>query len=265
MHEYKDIITLNRNSRGCYILDTVKGCSYAKTNQGGCYGDCYASHIATRYGFDFSNPVNRDFQKETNQIYFDGFKDAAHESEIIRQIKKAEMPFIRIGEMGDPSENWEHTLSICKSIAISNKPIVIITKHWKKMHERQVDEFSELPVVFNTSISALDSNEQIAYRLKQYERIAKKSKSVLRVVTCKFADTEKEKKQAELLSRENVIDTVFRPSKTNKILASGIITAEKIKFLGSPVLASMHKENIFFGYCKDCPEQCGLKFFKGKI
>ena len=265
MHVYKDIITLNRNSRGCYILDTVKGCSYAKTNPGGCYGDCYANHIATRYGYDFSNPINREFEKETKQIYFNGFEDVAHESEIIRQIKQAEMPFVRIGEMGDPSENWEHTLSVCKAVSISKKPIVIITKHWKKMSEKQEREFSVLPIIFNTSVSILDTHEQLIYRLSQYERLKKTNKSVLRVVTCRFTDKEKENKQKELLSNANVIDTVFRPSKANDFLTSGVISAKKIKFLGSSVLASMHDEKTFMGYCKDCPDQCGLKFFKGML
>lgn len=265
MHAYKDIITLNRNSRGCYILDTVKGCSYAKTKHGGCYGDCYANNIASRYGFDFSNPVKRGFEKETEQIYFNGFEDTAHESEIIRQIKQAKMPFIRIGEMGDPSENWEHTLLVCKIISVVRKPIVIITKHWNVMSEKQEKEFSKLPVIFNTSVSMLDTDEQQKYRLSQYERLKKTNKSVLRVVSCKFTNKEKEKKQNDLLSQENVIDTVFRPSKENEYLTSGVITAKKIKFLGSSMLASMHDENTFMGYCKDCQDQCGLKFFKGII
>lgn len=255
MHEYKDVITLNRNSRGCYILDTVKGCSCMANKPGGCYGDCYASHIAARYGFDFSKPVKRGFLCSDSQLYFSGFSDTTHEAQIVKQIKAAEMPFVRIGEMGDPSENWEHTLSVCQAIAIANKPIVIITKHWKRLTDDQISAFSELPVVFNTSVSALDSTAELEYRLQQHERLPRSS--VLRVVSCAFNDKEHEKTQQELLSRDKVIDTVFRPNANNPFLLSGTISAKKVKFLGSSMLASMHKDDVFFGYCRDCPDQCG--------
>lgn len=258
MHTYKDIITLNRNSRGCYILDTIKGCSYIKSKPGGCYGDCYANHIAERYGFDFSKPVMRDFVRDNKQIYFNGFVDIDHESKIIREIKRAEMPFIRIGEMGDPSENWDHTLSVCQAVSVAKKPIVIITKHWKQMSDNQLDLFSGLDVVFNTSVSALDETAELKYRLEQYKRLSTKCRSVLRVVTCAFNISSFDKVQDFLLSHAKVIDTAFRPSNNNKYLVDKIITAKKIKFLGSSMLTSLHDENIFLGYCEECTEQCGL-------
>lgn len=260
MHSYKDIITLNQNKRGCYILDTVKGCSCVTSKPGGCYGDCYANHIADRYGFDFSNPVNRDFMRKQDQIYFNGFMDTSHEAKIIKQIRAANMPFIRVGEMGDPSEDWEHTLSVCKSISVANKPIVIITKHWKTMTEKQINEFLSLNVYFNTSVSALDSPEELSYRIKQHERIL--HHAVIRVVTCSFVDKERANIQDWLLNRWPVIDTVFRPSVNNPFLVNGIIKARKVKFLGTTMLASLHKDDVFLGYCKDCPEQCGINMFK---
>ena len=258
MHTYKDVITLNRNSRGCYILDTVKGCSCVKSKPGGCYGDCYASHIAARYGFDFGSPVRRDFERQTAQLYFSGFSDTTHEAQIVKQIQAAEMPFIRIGEMGDPSEDWEHTLSVCRAVSVAKKPIVIITKHWNTMTESQLAGFSELGVVFNTSVSALDSQTELQYRLSQYERLAKSCHSVLRVVSCDFLDPVREGVQADLFRRDRVIDTIFRPSAKNPFLLSGVISAKKVKFLGSSMLASMHTDDVFLGYCRVCPEQCGI-------
>lgn len=262
MHKYKDIITLNKNSRGCYILDTVKGCSYVKSKPCGCYGDCYAKHIADRYGFDFSSPVKRCFSQNKEQLFFNGFYDYSHEAQIIRAIKKCDMPFIRIGEMGDPSENWEHTLCVCESVSVAKKPIVIITKHWNTMSEAVLNRFYRLGVVFNTSVSALDSSDEAKHRIYEHRRLSNACKSVLRVVSCKFSESETGKKlneiQDKLLSNKCVIDTVFRPSTKNKLLLSGVIIAEKKRFLGAMVLASMHKNDVFLGYCKDCPDMCGI-------
>jgi hypothetical protein len=262
MSEYRDIITLNKNARGCYILDTVKGCSYLQKNPRGCYGDCYANNIATRYGFDFSIPVKRDFIKQRGQIYFDGFADEKHECEIIRQAKNADMPFIRIGEMGDPSESWEHTVSVCKTIARSKKKIVIITKHWKTIPENIITELEKIDVCINTSISAMDSEDQIRNRIQQGDRLADYCNSVLRVVTCDFntATTQGGKMkliQDKLLERKH-IDTVFRPNKNNDLVISKTINIEKIKFLRGDVLASMHNKNIWFGMCSQCPDMCGI-------
>lgn len=63
MKTYKDKISLNKNARGCYIIDTVKGCRGGSLYGGkGCYGDCYAKNIADRYRFDFASVVRREFQ-----------------------------------------------------------------------------------------------------------------------------------------------------------------------------------------------------------
>lgn len=265
MHTYKDVITLNRNSRGCYILDTVKGCSCVQLKPGGCYGDCYAKHIADRYGFDFSRPVKREFERNTAQLYFAGFSDVSHEAQIIREIQAAQMPFVRIGEMGDPSEDWEHTVSVCEAVECAGKPVVIITKHWREMSESVLSRFSGLSVVFNTSVSALDSQEELRHRLSAHDRLSGAVKSALRVVSCSFSSTDEGKKRNEiqdgLLTRDKVIDTIFRPSTKNPFLTSGIITAKKVRFLGAQSLASMHDEDAFIGYCQDCPEQCGIALF----
>jgi len=254
---YKSIITLNRNARGCYILDTVKGCSYARLNPGGCYGDCYAANIAKRYGFDFGNPVKRYFIEDDQQLYFNGYNDIKHEASIIKQIKNIDMPFVRIGEMGDPSEYWEHTLDVCKNISIAGKKIVIITKHLKTLPNVLLHKLNN-QIIINTSISALDSKQQIKHRLKQYNRLKPYCKSVLRVVTCDFKIDHFNKIQMELLDNENVLETIFRPNPKNDLVIDGVIGIEKRMFLKSEVWASSRIKGVFFGYCKDCKEMCGV-------
>ena len=87
-------------------------------NPKGCYNDCYSLKTAKRYGIDFSKSIERSFFNE------------AHRLQIVRQIEKIDMDFIRIGCTGDPSENWEHTLNIIKQIrensAAPENPITMV-------------------------------------------------------------------------------------------------------------------------------------------
>jgi len=258
MTKFLNKITLSKNSRGCYILDTVKGCKH------NCYGECYAKKIADRYGKDFSSLVDRKFtQDKYKQECLFGFCNSEHEKEIIHQINKADMPFIRIGEMGDPSFNWEHTLNICKVISQAEKPIVIITKHWEIIPDNILRKFKKMNITINTSVSALDSNIELIHRLKQYYRLQKYCNSVLRVVTCNFDITNKQgaellETQCRLLEKEKVINTVFRPSKDNELIKSGVIKVSKVKFLKSKVLASVWDKDTYMGNCKNCPDMCGV-------
>ena len=62
MRIYKDIISLSKNERGIWDLDTIKGCeSGLLENDKGCYNDCYAFKTAKRYGIDFSS-INHKFR-----------------------------------------------------------------------------------------------------------------------------------------------------------------------------------------------------------
>src|SRR5512147_1179233 len=109
MKSFKDGIALIKNSRGCYILDTIKGCSItAKDKPLGCYDNCYAKLIASRYRFDFSKITRRKLGNDNNQLRLFDFDDSAQSGNLIEEIRSIDMPFIRIGEMGDPSEDWNH-------------------------------------------------------------------------------------------------------------------------------------------------------------
>lgn len=262
MKQFSNKISLIKNNRGCYILDTIKGCSICKTSKPeGCYGDCYAKHIANRYAIDFSNPVHRDFPRDDEQLKLFSFHDSRHVSDIINAIKNIDMPFVRIGEMGDPSEDWEYTINVCKIIQEADKPIVIITKHWKPIPEKLLNEIDTLCI--NTSISALDSAAEIDYRLYQFKRLKPHCKSILRIVSCDFNESTAEGalrkcNQDMLFEQSPIIDTVFRPSAQNPFVTSGLINVQKIKFLKSHCLASLHDENIYLGRCDTCPDMCGI-------
>lgn len=262
MKTYKNIISLSKNERGIWDLDTIKGCeSGLKENKNGCYNDCYAYKTANRYGIDFSKSIERKF---INQM---------HRNIIVKQIEKIDMPFIRIGCSGDPSENWEHTINIIKQIKensqlslfdiSSKKQIVIITRHWKILTDNQLNELLKYNICINTSISALDNDKLIKNSLEQYNRLKPFCKSVLRIVTAEFnEDNLLGKKMSEiqrqLFKNENTIDTVFRPSSKNEFVKQNIIKVKKMAFMNTKTLVSKYNKKTFLGKCKNCLEMCGL-------
>jgi hypothetical protein len=261
---YKEAITLIKNGRGCWILDTIKGCHFGMTNyQNGCYGECYANKIQSRYGFDFSKTVNREFKK-TNpcQMTLD-FNDEIHAIEIIKRIKKHDVPFVRIGETGDPSHDWEHTIKTCEIISKAKKPIVIVTKHWKTIPECLLPRIKKMNLCINNSISALDTEKERTHRLEQFNRLKPFCKSVLRIMSCHFNTINKTGKelkavQDNLFNESPIIDTIFRCSAKSFWVVNGIIKIQKVNFLNSNVTASIFNKNTYFGCCDNCPEQCGL-------
>jgi hypothetical protein len=252
MRQYSKSISLSNNGRGVSILDTSMGCSSGMNNtKGGCYSDCYSARSAKRYGYDFSQTVLRDFDNRY------------HIRSIISEINNIRLDFVRIGGSGDPSEDWEHTLYILSKIANVNKQIVIITRHWSILTDKQLERLKPLRVCINTSVSALDSIEERERSIEQYLRLKTYCKSVLRVISCSFNTDNPIGKylasvQDDLFSNESTIDTVFRPSSNNHFVTSGIINVKKEVFNGSSQLASKANRKTYMGKCGNCIEMCGV-------
>lgn len=232
-------------------MDTSLGCaSGMQENARGCYGDCYAAKSAKLYGYDFSKTVLRDFENEY------------HRRRVIGQINRAKMDFIRIGGSGDPSENWPHTIKILKQIDKCNKEIVIITKHWTLLTDEHLQYLRTINVCFNTSVSALDNQEQLEKALAQYERIKPHCKSILRVVSCDFnLQNETGRRlaiiQDDLFNKEAILDTVFRPSKSNPLVTDGVINTTQAVFMGKKTTISRRSRKTYLGKCSKCHEMCG--------
>lgn len=257
MKPYLNKISLVRNSRGVYCIDTTMGCaSGMAASVGGCYGDCYAARTAKRYGHDFNTTVLRSFKSER------------HKREILAQITKIKMPFIRIGCSGDPSEDWAHTTDVLKTLSRCNVEIVIITRHWTTLTDQQLNYLSTINLCINTSISALDTPEALHRSLQQYERIKPFCKSVLRIISCNF-NLENEtgnrlaETQNQLFKNDATIDTVFRPSKNNRFMLDGVINVKEEIFNGKPVLASKFNRKTYMGKCGNCKEMCGQAITTG--
>ena len=252
MRAYSSKISLAKNSRGIYSLDTSIGCASGMANEiGGCYSDCYAAKSSKLYGYDFSKTVLRYFESEK------------HRQTVLGQINRATLDFIRIGTSGDPSENWEHTISILKQIDTCNKQIVIITKHWTNLTNEQLEYFATINVCVNTSVSALDNPTLRDNCIEQYNRLKPYCKSILRVVSCDFnldnaQGKELAKVQYRLFKNDSIIDTVLRVNKNNDLVKNGVIKVEKTTFLGKNTLASKFKKSTYFGKCSTCHEMCGV-------
>ncbi len=252
MRQYSDRISLVKNARGIYSLDTTMGCTSGMENEkGGCFNDCYAAKSAKLYGYDFTKTVLRRFY------------DRSHRRQIIREISNVKLDFIRIGTSGDPSENWTHTVSIIKEIERCNKIIVIITKHWTTLSDEQISYFSGINICVNTSVSALDKPEIIQRCICEYNRLKTVCRSVLRIVSCDFNLSNPigfmlSKLQESLFKNDDVLDTVLRVNKNNPYLKDGIINTKKGRFLGKNTTISKFNKKTYFGKCSTCKEMCGI-------
>jgi len=264
MKTYLPYLSLNKNDRGIWDFDTTKGCASGMAlDSKGCYGDCYAARSAKIYGFNFGVSVDRNFRSESDR------------QKIVNQIKKIDMPFIRIGCSGDPSENWQHMIKVIGQLVNESqlslfdyrfsRQIVVITRHWNLLTDAQLHQLAGFNLVINTSVSALDDVSLINNSLIQYERLKTFCKSVLRVISCDFnTDNEDGRRklriQNQLFKNDNVIDTVFRPSKNNPFILSGLINTTKGNFMGKKTLMSKFNKKAYVGKCQNCKEMCGLTF-----
>lgn len=250
MRNYSTKITLTENRRGIWILDPIMGCeSGIKKDKQGCFSDCYAARNARIYGYDFNKNILRDFE------------DEKHLKSIIRKINSLDFPFIRMGNSGDPSEDWDHTIRIIESLKGINKEIVIITKHWNTLTQRQLNKLKVLDVCINTSISAID--ERLHESIIQYEILKKYCKSILRCVSFDFNIKNDKGLSYNLLqdwifNTYDVLDTIFRCSKSNSLYTSGIINIKESKFLGDKCYISKFNPKSYFGNCNNCIENCGI-------
>lgn len=252
MREYSSKISLLNNARGVWSLDPIMGCaSGTALDRRGCYDECYAARSARKYGYNFSKSVLRHFESEKHRVL------------IVKKLQAIDMPFVRMGTSGDPSENWAHTLSIIEAIKEACKPIVIITKHWQEMTLRQLKQISRYPVCINTSVSAMDDARQRQRAMRQYERIKPYCESILRIVSCDF-NTENikgaklDKIQTDLFTNNRAIDTVFRCSKNHALAVAGVIKLRETKFLGKKCIVSKRNPKAYFGKCGTCKEMCGI-------
>jgi hypothetical protein len=248
---YAKRLTVEVNSKGVMDIDTVKGCSLGmKARPGvGCYGACYAHKIASLYGYDFPVSVSRKIIPEEMKM-------------IERKVKAHPSNWFRIGTMGDPSHDWEGTTKVCEWLGKLKTP-VIVTKHWVTATDEQLMRMKAAGVVFNTSISALDTDTELEHRLLQFYRIGGLGlTSVARIVSAKFGGTDEGKRMSEIQARlfrlKPQIDNPLRVSGTHDLVKRGDILVEKRKDINANVYMSVENPETHTGKCEDCADQCGV-------
>jgi hypothetical protein len=135
--------------------------------------------------------------------------------------------------MGDPCHDWENTAEVCEWLHKIKQPI-IVTKHWRPVPDGLLERFMLCRVCFNTSVSALDTEDELSHRLNEWRRLSAAGiKSILRIVSCKFGDTETGRTcdtvQRHLfeLGGKEAIDNPLRISLHDKRVIDGEIIVEK--------------------------------------
>jgi len=250
---YNPALTASLNRKGVLDVDTVKGCELgmAAYPNGGCYGVCYACKTAMLYGYDFSKSIKRKVvvRKPIENI-----------------VKRHHLPWFRIGTMGEPSYDWDHTANVCDWLGKFKTP-VIITKHWVEMSNEHMISLKKSNVVINTSVSPLDTEMEIKYRINIFRWLKDEGvNSVLRIVSAKFGNTENGKRykqiQKRIFNNFPIIDNPLRIPVTDYRVESGDIVVQRHKDLGGGSDVSISNSSAYLGPCKTCPDQCGVDFKK---
>jgi hypothetical protein len=100
--------------------------------------------------------------------------------------------------------------------------LVVLTKHWRELQDSQLCMLKGLCV--NTSISALDSKNQIHHRLYWYNKLKKYCISVLRVNTADFNNIRLKNIQNKLLNnnKKELINKIDNLTSINKNISDEI-------------------------------------------
>ena len=130
------------------------------------------------------------------------------------------------------------------------------------MNLSQLNRIKNLNICINTSVSAIDNN--LYKNIEEYELLKNYCKSILRVVSFDFNTKNKKGLDYDLIqtwifNNYDVLDTVFRTSKSNPLYKDGIINIKETKFLGKKCYISKKNKKTYFGNCINCLEKCGLK------
>jgi hypothetical protein len=261
MKRYRSNLTASINRKGVLDIDAYKGCDMgvAKYGENGCYGLCYAAKVAKLNGFNFANGSRRSLQRNSHQgsMFCKLGKRA-----IYNMVKAHYLDWFRIGTMGDPSHSWDDTADICEWLGHLKTP-VIVTKHWIKCEEIVLKRILKSGAVLNTSISALDGDREILNRIEEHNRFSKAGiRSVFRIVSCKFGDTENgsilAERQKRLFSMGKSIDNPLRIGASDQRVLCGDIVVSRVTDMNTKTWISVNNKSAYIGICKNCPDQCGL-------
>lgn len=254
LRRYGNMLTADVNQKGVLDVDTVKGCTAGMNARpdAGCYDGCYAAKIAKFRGIDFTHAVARKITSSANA------------RQIERAVAAAPEGFFRIGTMGDPSHEWEHTVQVVEWLAPLAVP-VIVTKHWRALADEQMRRLVATGAVLNTSVSALDTHAELVHRKRQIKRYADLGGvSVARIVSCDFDTNSDEGRtmdavQSGLFELIPHIDNPLRVPRTHQLVQRGTIKVRNVQDLATLRTVSVPVDSgAYVGPCGPCVDKCGL-------
>lgn len=253
VRRYADVLTADVNQKGVLDVDTVKGCTAGMSARPGtgCYGGCYAANIARFRGLDFAQSVARKV------------KSAGHARSIERAVRAAPEGFFRVGTMGDPCHAWEHTVRTIEWLAPLAVP-VLVTKHWRTATDDQFRRLVRCGAVLNTSVSALDTPQELTHRERQISRYKSLGGvSVARIVSCDFnRDNDEGQRMADVQDRlfdlRPTLDNPLRVLRSHELVVRGVIRVRAVRDLATDRSMSVVNADTYVGHCAACPDKCGL-------
>jgi hypothetical protein len=139
------------------------------------------------------------------------------------------------------------------------------------MEDWHIAKLARLGAVVNTSVSGMDTDAEIRYRVAQAERLREGGvRSVFRVVTCEYGRSgwarRCQEKQAYLLSLSPLIDNPLRARQSNPhVVAGDIVLTRRGESVGGGKYVSLNSSAAYLGTCRECRDQCGVDASSIKI
>lgn len=232
-------------------LDPVKGCSSTFCEW------CYARESCARYHILFNVPVPQVLREDL----------------LRKDLRMCSLDWVRIGVMGEPSEDWELTAKVAKVCAEEGKRVAIITRLLKLPNHSELQTLADIGTVINWSISPTDPVEFIKSR---WESVRTYPYLVLRLLTFAFADgCEESKMQAWLSSiHPHILEQPARVFRTLRVWPK--LDHKRYHHPPSYIVGSKGPSRwltagpvlnvpVCCGHCSSCPWKCGLVFFESSL
>jgi hypothetical protein len=129
--------------------DLFTGCLPAREI---CYGNCFAARAAFSAGVDFGQRVPNLLDRCV----------LAADLEALPQKQR----FLRSGWNSDPSWDWHRALTLAEWVGESGRLTIFVTKSFTRLDTGILNSLATLRAEVRVSISAFDTDAQMAHRLK---------------------------------------------------------------------------------------------------
>lgn len=131
------------------VTDVVSGCL---PNNMACYGMCFAALSAWGKNYDFGKRIDNVFDKKVLESDIENLPET--------------QSYIRCGWNSDPSWNWDVSAEIASIAREKELLTIFVTKSFTFMDKEIANKLIDAKAEIRVSISAMDSNKELAKRLE---------------------------------------------------------------------------------------------------